>query len=296
MEQHAPQNFNTAKLVTTAEPRTSDWFEARIDSIGGSEVGAILGLNEYESAFSLWAKKTGRVSDFVEDNWAMKFGRAFETPLLAIWQDENPGWNVYTTGTYQDGTDAFMKANPDALAHNPETDEWIILEVKTARNYWTDVPPSYRAQLIHYMDIMGVQRGIILGIAGWEWQEHVIELDRFEADAQRDAVRRFWKYVLDDKQPDFDGADVTYETVRKLHPDIDPDAEIEIDGVWQLANAQDKFDEAKRELNRHKSEVLNMMGNARHAYFEHDGEKIRVATRQARRDGNPYLTIRKGRK
>jgi len=35
------------------------------------------------------------------------------------------------------------------------------------------------------------------------------------------------------------------------------------------------------------------MGNAQHAYVELDGEKIRVASRQARNGGTPFLVIRK---
>lgn len=295
-ELYAPDKINNAKLLTAAASGTSEWHEARASSIGGSQIGAVLGLNQYESAFSLWAKKTGQVSDFVEDNWAMKFGRAFEEPLLRLWQNENPSFDVYTTGIYQDGTDPFLTASPDALAHNPETGEYIVLEVKTARNYWTDVPPSYRAQVVQYMDVLGLSRAIILGIAGWDWQEYIIELDQFEADAQRAAARRLWKHVMDNTQPDFDGADVTYETVRKMNPDIDLEAEVYIDGVWDLANAQTELDEAKAKFNRQKSEVLSIMGNARHAYFEHDGEKIIVATRQGRGDGIPFLKIKKGKK
>jgi len=35
------------------------------------------------------------------------------------------------------------------------------------------------------------------------------------------------------------------------------------------------------------------MGKAKHAYFEHEGKKIRVASRQARNGGRPYLVVNK---
>jgi hypothetical protein len=36
------------------------------------------------------------------------------------------------------------------------------------------------------------------------------------------------------------------------------------------------------------------MGNAKHAYIVAEGQKIRLASRQARRDGVPYLVVKKG--
>ena len=48
-------------IYDNTDPR---WHELRTTGIGGSEVGTICGLNKWESAFALWAKKSGKISDW----------------------------------------------------------------------------------------------------------------------------------------------------------------------------------------------------------------------------------------
>ena len=289
--------FGGAKLVSRAVAGSDEWHDARSGGIGGSEVGAILGLNEYESPISLWAKKTGKVEPEVVDNWSVRFGKAFETPILELWLDQNPDWWLFVNlGTYSHKDYDFLRANVDAIVEHKETKELMVVEIKTARYSWTETPPSYKAQLLHYMDVLNIKRGVIVAVAGWNWWEDYIDYDQFEADAQRQQLIKFWKYVTEDIQPDYDGADATYQTVRKLHPDIDPEAEVEIDGVWDLANKQSEFDQVKAELTELKSRILDLMGNAKHAYFEYEGEKIRVASRISKSGSTPYLQIRKVKK
>ena len=296
IREHAPEILGKAKLVGVFESGTSEWHEARADGIGGSEVGAILGLSQYESAYSLWAKRTDKIQTEFVDNWSVRFGKAFELPILELWAEQNPEWEVFTTGTYADVENPYLRANPDAFAKHRDTGELIIIEIKTARYAWLETPPAYSAQLLHYLDVFGFARGVLVAVAGWNWWEEWLTYSEFEAGAQREALSRFWSCVVNDTAPDFDGSDATYDAVRKMHPDIDDDLEIEIDGLHTVWNLTEKFDQAKAELTKAKSEVLELMGNAKHAYIEHEGEKIRVASRQARGMGDPYLVIKKGKK
>lgn len=288
METHAPQTFNKAKLVGVFENGTSEWHEARTDGLGGSEIGVAMGLSPFQSPFHLWAVKTGQVIPEPLNNWAVRFGNKFEQPILELLQEEHPDWELYTTGTYRHPEHKFMQANPDALAK--VDGEWVIVEVKTSRNYWHEVPPSYIAQVRHYMAVMNVNRAVIVGLVNMAWVEHWVERDDFEEQVLIDQATRFWKYVVDGTQPDWDGSESTYEAVRAMHPDI-TDEEIEIDGLHFLANAQAAYDKAEAELRQAKSEVLNAMGKAKHAYIQVNGEKIRVATREARGGGRPFLKV-----
>ena len=77
-----------------------------------------------------------------------------------------------------------------------------------------------------------------------------------------------------------------------MHPDI-TDEEVEVDGIHNLPLAQQAFEAAEAEFLKQKSQVLSVMGKAKHAYFEHEGQKIRVASRQARMGGRPYLVVNK---
>lgn len=292
MKEYAPQEFNGAKLLGVFEARTSAWHEARAYSLGGSDIGTVMGLNQWESAYTLWAKKTGKIETPPLTNWAVRFGQAFEEPILNLWAEEHPEYEVFKTGTYQDCEHPWLHANPDALARHKETGDWVIVEVKTARTSFESLPPSYEAQVRHYMMILKIQRAVVVAVAGMTWQEFWVERDEFAEQVQLDQAKKFIAHMANDTKPDFDGSDSTYQTVRILHPDID-DTEVEIEGLHYLAGAQEEFDKAEAALRLAKSEVLQQMGKAKHAFVEVDGKRIRVASRQARGDGVPYLVVNK---
>ncbi len=294
MQVYAPETFNGAKLVGVFESGSADWHEARAYSLGGSEIGTIMGLNPWESAYALWAKKTGKIENPPLTNWAVRFGQAFEAPILQLWAEEHPDYEVFTTGTYQACDYDYLHANPDALARHRETGEWVIVEVKTARTSFESLPLTYEAQVRHYQFVLGISTACVVAVAGMTYQEFWVERDEFAEQVQLQQAQKFMSHIINDTKPDFDGAESTYEVVRKMHPLIDEDLEVEIDGLHDLALAQERFDEAERELRLRKSLVLDLMGNAKHAYIELDNkERVRVASRQARGDGVPYLIVRK---
>jgi putative phage-type endonuclease len=293
MALHAPEDFNGAKLLGVFESGTSEWHEARAEGIGGSEVGTILGLNPWESPYYLWALKTGQLPPKVLDSFAIKLGNVLEPVILdTLLPQAHPDWEIYRTGTYQHPTLPFLHANPDALAKIDG--EWVVVEVKTSRNYWNETPPHYEAQVRHYMNVLGIKRGVIVGLVAMDWVETWIEHDDFEAKVIEQKATEFWKMVQEGMAPDFDGSESTYTAVRELHPLIDG-TEVEIDGLHGLAIAQEKFERAEAEFKKIKSEVLAIMGNAQHAYVQFGDEKIRVASRQARNGGTPFLVIRKNK-
>ena len=294
-ELHTPQEFNTAKLVGVFEDGSPAWHEARADGLGGSDVAAAIGLSPYESPYSLWAKKTGQVLPEPVHNWSVRFGKAFEEPILQLWQEEHPEYEVFRTGTYMDGEHSFLRANPDALARDPDGN-WILIEVKTSRNFWDQTPGAYRAQVMHYMDVLKIEKACVVAVAGWNYWEDWIDYDKFEADSQRSALEWFWKMVLEETPPKIDGSEPTYEAVRKMHPDIDPDLEVEIEGLHHLINLQADMETAKETFTQAKSEILASMGKAKSAYMVIDGKKFTCATRQARGKGTPFLVINKGGK
>jgi putative phage-type endonuclease len=294
MQSYAPENFNGAKLLGVFESGTPEWHEVRADGIGGSEVGTVLGLNQWESPYYLWATKTGKLPPKQLDSFPAWLGTNLEPFILGpMMQHLHPDWELFTTGTYQHPTLPFLHANPDALAKIEG--EWVIVEAKTSRNYWSEVPPSYVSQVMHYMNILGVKKAVIVGLVAMDPVEYWIDFDEFEAKVIEQKASEFWDMVVNDIAPDFDGAESTYEAVRQMHSEIDG-TEIEIDGLHYLALAQRAADKAEADLRKHKSEVLAMMGNAQHAYTEHEGKRYRVATRQARGTGKPFLIVHKGNK
>lgn len=288
MELHAPQTFNDAKLVGVYDSGSPEWHEARKSGIGGSEIGTIMGLSPWESAFTLMHKRAGLIPTEPLTSMAVKIGNKLESPVLELFAEEHPAFEVYTTGTYANG---FLHANPDGLA-KIENGDWVIVEVKTSRNYWDEVPPAYVAQVQHYMNVMGLDLAVIVALVGMDYQEHWITRDDFTIGNQVMFATEFWNGLANGVVPNWDGSKSTYETVRQLHPEID-DTEVEIDGGHHLVLAQHKFDAAEQELTEAKSRLMCAMGNAKHAYVTHEGQTFRIASRQARGMTKPYLVVNK---
>lgn len=292
MEVFAPETFNDAELVGSFEAGSEEWHNARAQGIGGSEVGTILGLNPYESPYALWCKRTGRIPSQIEENWAIRFGKAFETPILQLWHEEHPEYDVYETGTYRSKENSLLLANPDALAQHKETGEWVVVEVKTARSTWDSVPQAYTAQVLHYMGVMGVKKGVIVAVAGMTWYEHEVPYNEEQIGIQNEMLVRFWHSVQSDVKPDWDGSDSTYQAVRAQHPLLD-DTEVDVGDIgWQVVNHQLFADSVYVELTKLKSQLMFAMGNAKHAYVSDQGQKIRVASRQIR-SGSPVMVVNK---
>jgi hypothetical protein len=71
------------------------------------------------------------------------------------------------------------------------------------------------------------------------------------------------------------------------------DEEVEVGDIgWQVVNHQLFADSVYKELQKLKSELMFAMGNAKHAYVQDKGQKIRVASRQIR-SGSPVMVINK---
>lgn len=274
------------------ESGSPEWHNLRKQGIGGSEIGTILGLNPWSSAVNLWAKRLELIPDPPLTSFAVKLGNKLEQPILELFAEANPEWEIYRAGTYRHPHISYLQANPDALAVHKDTGEIVVIEVKTSRNYWDKIPPAYEAQVQHYLDVLGLCRGFLIGIVGMDWVEHEIALDDFAAQTAHLAAEEFWKCLETGTMPEWDGSTATYETLRELHPEI-TDEEIHIDGGHNLALAQERFDEAEKELQTQKNQVMALMGTAKHAYVEVNGERVRIASRQARGLGRPYLVVRK---
>ena len=70
-------NTNTIERIPTAGMSREAWLAERKLALGGSDMGAILGLNAYRSAVNVWADKLGLIEG-TEDNEAMRIGRDLE--------------------------------------------------------------------------------------------------------------------------------------------------------------------------------------------------------------------------
>lgn len=272
--------------------QSEGWHAARSSGIGGSEAAAILGLSPWLSPFALWHAKSGGWVDS-ESTPEQAWGTAIEPALLAWWRTahEPEGWSTYGVpgATYVHRDRTWQHANPDGIAQHRDG-RLCVVEAKKASSDddWgqpgtDEVPPYYRVQVVHYMDVLGVDlASIVVTNFGRAPEFYWIERSEAEAELIREACADFWQSLLDGTPPPLDGHAATYRTVRRLHPDIDgTDVEVPADIAdgWRLAKAQKKAVEMTANLMT--SRLLQAMGTARRALV--DGAP--VARRQPSRGG-----------
>ena len=282
-----------AVFLGNFESGSPEWHNLRNEdaAVGGSDIGAIAGLSPWESAITKWAKKTGKISDELEPNMSMRLGNKLETPILEIFAEEHPDYEIFTTGTWAHKDFSWQRANPDALYRKPDG-TWGIIEVKFSRDYWSEVPQHYRAQVLWYMNVFAIQEAVLVALAGSSYQEFEVEWDSFEATSLIAAAYRFRESVLKEQMPDWDGSNSTFETIRAMNPKIE-DGEEHLDELGvNYFNALTDFEQTEKKLTELKSRVLAAMGGKKKGivYGEH------AISLRARGMGNPYIHNEKGKK
>lgn len=66
------------KIVSTLGMEKAEWLRYRKSGIGGSDAGAICGLNPYRTAMEVYNDKISEDVGKISDNEAMRQGREFE--------------------------------------------------------------------------------------------------------------------------------------------------------------------------------------------------------------------------
>ena len=215
-----------------------DFSVDRTKYIGGSDIGAILGLSRYRTPLQVWMEKTGKDTK-KSDSLPMRFG-SFAEGFVASEYARATGFElIHDESIYIHPSHSFMSAHIDRFvlpksdlssARNRTSDTKCtgvnsidddqnnpilfsrILECKTANpfatNEWgeagTDhVPMSYLCQCIWYMAITGIDKtdlAVLFGNSDFRVYEITRDLDLEELVIQK--AMGFWhQYVLKDIPP-----------------------------------------------------------------------------------------------
>jgi putative phage-type endonuclease len=281
----AIESVGSAKFIGAFESGSPEWHAARA-GIGGSDVGVILGKSQFKSPYTLWCQKSNLLDD-LDSTIPMRLGTALEPAIRQFFIDENKDWlTVHETGTWQSTQTEWMKANPDGII------EWAdgtlgVLEIKHSAIYVTEIPESWKYQVLWYLMVLGLKRGVVCAVIGGRYTEFEVVWDESLIEEMKTAVWAFYGFVQDGLAPDFDGANSTYETVRELSEGL-VEGEIDLGNFWvDLAAAKAIYDVAEQNFTKHKTAVLAFMNGVKYGNWQ--GE--RVVALQAR-NGKPYITFK----
>lgn len=158
--QHLGEHFMTL---------TESQIEARRKSIGGSDIAAILGENNYKTAYELWEEKVEGKSVDLSNNKSVVIGQILELPLIEKYEKIHEKLCILSDTFYHKNYD-FLSANLDAVMVQDykldleDIPKKRIVEIKTASCFNKDdwgpsgsqiIPKHYYAQIAYYMLVTG---------------------------------------------------------------------------------------------------------------------------------------------
>lgn len=236
-----------------------EWLAIRAKFIGGSDAGAVIGLNPYKSRYSLWAEKTGKVPGF-EGNIATKVGSYLEELVAKMFEEETGKKVRRKNRTMVNDEYPFACANIDRAI----VGEKALLEIKTTTSLpimkqlkSNEFPESYYAQVVHYLAVTGFEKAYLAVLVNCrEFKIYELDRDQAEIDALMDAEKEFWKFVETDTPPSVDGSDATGDTLLALYPES-IDTEVDLFAFETELNEYMSLNEQIKNLTALKDEKAN---------------------------------------
>jgi putative phage-type endonuclease len=202
------------RILDKTNMTESDWQEYRRNQkgIGGSEAATILGLNPYQSEFTLWLEKTGKIARPPLNNQYIEWGNLLE-PLIREKFRQETGFDVVENHfVLQHDTHEFMIANIDGEVIDPQFNgKTGILEIKTAnermKKDWEEgCPNHYMVQIQHYLGVTDyLYAYVAVLIGGNDFRYFLIHRDDYVIDQLISAEMEFQRKVDLDISPEISG-------------------------------------------------------------------------------------------
>ena len=206
------------KLVSTLGLDKEEWLKYRKRGLGGSDAGAVCGLNPYRTAMQVYQDK---ITEDIEeiDNEAMRQGREFEDYVARRFMEATGKKVRKANFMYYDENHPFMLADVDRMI----VGENAGLECKTASPYmaekWKDgkIPLSYQIQCLHYMSVCHADAWYIaVLIYGREFKYYKIERDEEMIADLIKIEENFWnEHVLKRIMPEPDGSELADSVIAE---------------------------------------------------------------------------------
>lgn len=257
------------KLVSTSNLRHEEWLRYRKFGIGGSDAGAICGLNPYRTATQVYFDKT---SDAVEDtdNEAMRQGRDLEDYVAQRFMQVTGKKVRRANAIFYHEEYPFLLANIDRMVSG----ENAGLECKTASPYlaekWKDeeIPMHYQVQCYHYMAVCNAEAWYIaVLIYGREFKFHRIERDEQVIADLIQIEKDFWeRNVQNHTLPDPDGSQIADTAIAEYFQNSKPIHILLPDFFDQQLERREKListiNQTEQEKKRIEQELKIYMGEA----------------------------------
>ena len=252
------------------------WLRLRRRGIGGSDAGAIMGVNPYKSILEIWMDKTNQIVVEETESESAYWGKRLE-PVVREEFAKRSGLTVQPVPfLLQHEEHIFMLANLDGMVDDPVYGR-CVFEAKTSSAYKADewangIPDSYYAQLQHYLAITGWAGAYIAALVGGnDFIYRFIPRDEAYIEKLINREASFWNYVKMRKMPPADGSKATVEFLKRENGKATDDSHIILPAEsekWliQYQEASAELKAAEERKNEAESNLKLLMGSNEKAY------------------------------
>ena len=265
-----------------------DFALLRAKSLGGSDVGAVLGLSKYCSAIDVWMEKTGK-DITARDSLPLRFGQfaeafvaseyALATGLSLVTHDAAV---IHPEYDYMHGhIDRFVVSGDLPLfGDNGRITASRILECKTANPFaqseWGEagsdqVPLSYLVQCVWYMMLTNIDRtdlAVLFGNADFRIYEINRDLELEQMVLER--AKSFWEnHVLTDIPPRAT-SESDYKTLfgkSSVSKSVEAPAQT-CELIKKLKSLNEQIDHYEAEVSQIKQSIMGQMQGAEVLTFQ----------------------------
>lgn len=252
------------KIFDSKNATREEWLKVRKLGLGGSDMSAVLGVNQWRSPLDVWLDKT---SDTVEEKESepMYWGTILED-IVAQEFAKRTGYKVRNNNfTLQSEEYPYLLANIDREIVGIDAG----LECKTANAFkaeeWQgdNVPDAYYIQCQHYMAVTGKASWWIACLVGGNtFYYKEIKRDEEIIKAIIDTGAEFWRLVETKTMPAPDDSKACGEALKKLYKHSNGKA-IELSAQYNNAIVDYlKIKEQLAELETQKRGIENLLKDA----------------------------------
>jgi len=230
--------------ISTAEMSRQEWLQLRKSGIGGSDAGAVIGVNPFCSPMKVFLDKTSNTIEEL-DSEAVRQGRDLEDYVAQRFM-EVTGVKVRRSNfMYRSKAHPFMIADIDRFVVGEDAG----LECKTASAYnadkWKDgdIPIHYLLQCYHYMAVTGKKTWYLaVVILGKEFTYRKLTWDDNLIKGLLDAEKFFWEhYVLSGVIPPPDGSKACDTVLEQYFHTAKKKSEIKMVGFDEKLNRREEI-------------------------------------------------------
>jgi putative phage-type endonuclease len=284
----------------TSQPRI-DWLKGRQSGIGGSEIAAIVGLNQYRTPMQIWESKVNPVQD-EETSQPAYWGTVLEDVVAKEYALRTGNKVQRLTRQMRHPDFEFAIANIDRAVINPAISgnvRWkdgklttdLILECKTANGFmakqWgeagTDsVPDAYLIQCQWYMGVTGASVcDLAVLIGGQDFRIYTIVRDDDLINDLLIQGAAFWELVQSRTEPD----PVNYPEAIKKWAKSDPSLSVQaddslVDDLEQIQSIKAQVKELEAQEDALKARVVMALESAETLLYQ--GVKVATCKTQVR--------------